>query len=112
MKWLVEGEGDCQPDPSIHIIDLLGVYQNRNNKVILYDLLIKLCSLKLEIDYEGPWTIAMLHELSHAVTHRGLDSNDRIWEFFDIADRGQRNILPRYILTSFCRTTTNRVWKS
>ena len=87
LKWLVKGEGDCQPDPSIHIIDLLGVYQSRNNKVILYDLLIKLCALQLEVDYEGLKRVVLLHELSHAVTHRGLDPNDRIWECFDVASR-------------------------
>jgi hypothetical protein len=44
-KWLVEGEGDCQPvpDTTIHIIDLLGLYDSRNNTIILYDLLIRLC---------------------------------------------------------------------
>ena len=87
LKWLVEGEGDCEPDPSIHIVDLLGVYQSGKNKVILYDLLIQLCALKLGVDYAGLRRIVLLHELSHAVTHRGLDSNDRIWECFDIADK-------------------------
>lgn len=87
LKWLVEGEGDCQPDTSIHIIDLLGVYQSRNNKVILYDLLIKMCALQLEVDYEDLRRIVLFHELSHAVTHRGLDSDNRIWECFDIADK-------------------------
>ena len=87
LKWLVEGRGDCEPGPSIHIIDLLGIYQSRNNKVILYDLLIRLCALQLKVDYEGLRRIVLLHELSHAVTHRGLDSDDKIWECFDVADK-------------------------
>lgn len=41
LKWLVEGEGDCNPDPSIHILDLLGCYRPGENKVIIYDLLIQ-----------------------------------------------------------------------
>ena len=85
LKWLVEGEGDCQPDTSIHIIDLLGVYDSGKNKIILYDLLIKLCSLQLNLDHEGLKTIVMIHELSHAITHRGIDSDKKIWEYFDIA---------------------------
>lgn len=85
LKWLVKGEGDCEPDTSIHIIDLLGVYDSRENKIILYDLLIKLCSAQLELDYEGLYSIVLMHELSHAITHRGTDSDNQIWEYFDIA---------------------------
>jgi len=85
LKWLVKGEGDCQPVTSIHIIDLLGIYDSRKNKIIIYDLLIKLCSVQLKFDYEGLKAIVMLHELSHAITHRGVDSKGQIWEYFDIA---------------------------
>ncbi|MDE0085305.1 MAG: hypothetical protein OXU23_06305 [Candidatus Poribacteria bacterium] len=105
LKWLVEGEGDCQPDPSIHIIDLLGVYQSRNNKVILYDLLIQLCALKLGVDYAGLQRIVLLHELSHAVTHRGLDSDDRIWECFDIADKESKEYFAQIYTYKFLQDT-------
>ncbi len=105
LKWLVEGEGDCQPDPSIHIIDLLGVYQSRNNKVILYDLLIQLCALKLGVNYAGLRKVVMLHELSHAVTHRGLDSNDRMWECFDIADKESKEYFAQIYTYKFLQNT-------
>lgn len=86
LKWLVEGEGDCQPDTTIHVIDLLGVYDSRKNKIIIiYDLLIKLCSFQLNIDYEALKAIVMMHELSHAITHRGIDSDNIFWDYFDIA---------------------------
>ena len=105
LKWLVKGEGDCEPDPSIHITDLLGVYQSRNNKVILYDLLIQLCALHLGVDYEGLWKIVMLHELSHAVTHRGLDSDGRIWECFDIADKESKEYFAQIYTYKFLQNT-------
>ena len=105
LKRLVEGAGDCQPDPSIHIIDLLGVYQSGNNKVILYDLLIQLCALQLEVDYEGLWRIVLLHELSHAVTHRGLDSDGRIWECFNIADKEMKEYFAQIYTYKFLQDT-------
>lgn len=85
LKWLVEGEGDNQIDKNIHIIDLLGVYKSNTNEIILYDLLIKLCSIKLKIDYEILKQIVLVHELSHAITHLGKDNKNNIWEYFDIA---------------------------
>ena len=105
LKRIVKGEGDCEPDPSIHIIDLLGVYQSGNNKVILYDLLIQLCALQLEVDYEGLCRIVLLHELSHAVTHRGLDSDDRIWECFDIADKESKEYFAQIYTYKFLQDT-------
>lgn len=85
LKWLVEGEGNCQPDKTINVIDLLGVYINNTNKIILYDLLIRLCSDKLDIDYETLKQIVLTHELAHAITHTGKDIENNIWEYFDIA---------------------------
>lgn len=105
LKWLVKGEEDCQPDPSIHIIDLLGVYQSGNNKVVLYDLLIQLCALQLEVDYEGLRTVVLLHELSHAVTHRGLDSDNRIWECFNIADKRAKEYFAQIYTYKFLQNT-------
>ena len=107
LKWLVERRHwDYQPDPSIHIVDLLGVYQSRNNKVILYDLLIKLCALKLEVDYEGLRRIVLLHELSHAVTHRGLDSDGRIWECFEIARQDAKEYFAQIYTYKFLQGST------
>ena len=105
LKWLVEGEGDCQPDPSIHIIDLLGVYQSKDNKIILYDLLIQLCALHLGIDSADLRRIVLLHELSHAVTHRGLDSDNRIWECFDIADKEAKEYFAQIYTYKFLQDT-------
>lgn len=85
LKWLVKGEGDNSIDETIHVIDLLGVYKSNTNEIILYDLLIRLCSIKLEIDYETLKQIVLIHELSHAITHLGKDSENNIWEHFDIA---------------------------
>ena len=87
----------------ISIIDLLGVYIPRQNKIILYRRLInltfdKLCIKFPELEFGaglpfGPWPgpealerIVLLHEISHAVTHRGLDEEGNIWTFFEVAD--------------------------
>jgi len=87
LKWLVEGEGDVERDTSVSILDLLGVYKSEKNEIILYDILIKLASIKLEINFEALKMVVLFHEISHAVTHRGLDEENNIWTFFDVADQ-------------------------
>lgn len=83
LKWIVKGEGDCNIDDSINIIDLLGTYNSSKNKITIYTILIKLCSIELCVDFDELKYLVLLHELSHAITHRGLDKDNSIWEFFD-----------------------------
>lgn len=86
LKGLVEGEGDCNPDPTIHIIDLLGCYRPHDNKVIIYELLVHLCALKIGVEESILHRIVLLHELAHAVTHRGLEPDGSIWDLFVAAE--------------------------
>jgi len=86
LKWLVEGEGDCNPDPTIHIIDLLGCYRPHDNKVIVYELLVHLCALKMGVDERILHRIVLLHEIAHAVTHRGREPDGSLWDLFIAAE--------------------------
>lgn len=86
LKWLVQGEGDCTPDPTTHIIDLLGCYRPHDNKVIVYELLVHLCALKVGLDESILHRIVLLHEIAHAITHRGRELDGSIWDLFVAAE--------------------------
>lgn len=87
LKWLVESkiEFDYQPDKTIHVLDLLGVYKSYSNVIILYKQFIKLCAYQLDFDYETLRQIVLTHQLTHAITHLGKDVENSIWEYYDIA---------------------------
>lgn len=88
LKWLVANEGDVRPDETLSLEDLLGVYQSEGNRVVVYDLLVRLCAFRLNLDPEALRRVVLTHELAHAATHRGRDGEDRIWTHFRDADRG------------------------
>jgi len=90
LKWLVEGEGDCNPEPTIHIIDLLGCYRPHEDKVIVYELLVHLCALKMGVDESILHRIVLLHEIAHAVTHRGREPDGSIWDLFAAAEEEKK----------------------
>lgn len=61
------------PVQSVGILDLLGVYKPDEYKVVVYDLLVRLCAARRGIAYQELFDIVLRHELSHAASHRGLD---------------------------------------
>lgn len=89
LKWLVEDEEpnhdrlECLDQiENLGIFDLLGEYNPGNGNITLYDLLIRLCAEKLEIEYQHLYDIVLCHELSHAATHLGIDQAGGIWTCF------------------------------
>lgn len=88
LKWLVKGGGDVRPDETTSVEDLLGVYESDENRVVVYDLLVRLCAFQLKIDPEALRQVVLTHELAHAATHRGRDDDDRIWTHFRGSDPG------------------------
>lgn len=67
------------------VVDLLGVYLPRQNKIIVYDELVRLSAKRLKIKAKDLHDVVLLHELAHQVTHKGRDSEGDIWESFATA---------------------------
>ena len=52
------------------LFDLLGVYDAKKRRIILYDRLIKRHSINLKVEYELLKTVVLTHEIGHWIAHQ------------------------------------------
>lgn len=81
-----DGEGHPHlTEHGIDILDLLGLYEARPYRVVLFPDLIEECAGRLCVDARDLTEVVLVHELAHAVTHRGRDLDEADWAAFDVA---------------------------
>jgi len=85
------------------VVDLLGMYEPENNRVILYDQLIRECARKLGFDHADLRRVVFFHELAHQITHRGLDASGRNWGNFCTAFRERKEYFAQLYAYKFAR---------
>lgn len=81
-------DGEMHPyltEHGVDILDLLGMYEARPYRVVLFLDLIEKCAGRLRVDARDLTELVLVHELAHAVTHRGRDLDDDDWTAFDVA---------------------------
>ena len=61
---------------------LLGDYQARDGRVVLYEAAIAHCAEKLALRSRHVGSVTLIHETIHALTHLGRDLDGRMWPEF------------------------------
>lgn len=74
-----------EPVENLGIIDLLGTYNPESHAVTIYDLAIRLCAARHDIDKELLYDKVFCHELAHAANHLGVGVDGSIWRNFSDA---------------------------
>jgi len=86
--------GQCSQTPGIRstAFDVLGDYNSSQRKITLFDDLIALASISLDVTPTALSTVVLMHELAHAMTHLGKDADGAIWEHFSIASEHDKEL--------------------
>jgi hypothetical protein len=82
---LMEGEEWGIPS----LLDILGTYTSATQHVTVYRRLIERCAGWLCVDPHTLENVVLTHELAHAASHIGLDSENNIWRTFDSASSAE-----------------------
>ena len=81
-------EGESEESP----IDILGLYFPEDKKIIIYENLCRLTAIELNLSFDELVNVVLAHEEAHAVTHLGVDRDDKIWEYFTSAFRHNKEL--------------------
>ncbi|HET6386585.1 MAG TPA: hypothetical protein VFJ58_24610 [Armatimonadota bacterium] len=87
------------------VVDLLGVYRAYARQAVVFPRMIAACAQKLQVSNRALEGVVAIHELAHAVSHVGKDTDDRIWDWFGGARIGS----DPYVIEGIAQHLTHRL---
>jgi cellulose biosynthesis protein BcsQ len=75
---------------------LLGNYEPRNGRVVLYSTAIALCADKLALKPRHVAGVTLIHETLHGLAHLGRDLDGRMWPEFALPDASEPGFEPSW----------------
>jgi hypothetical protein len=88
---------------TVSVFDLLGAYFPDTGRIVVYASMCRQVAEHLGLSFDELVTVVRLHEEAHAVTHRGQDESDTIWENFGFASMKDKELAAQLLTFLYCR---------